>query len=475
MVKEGYTVVSLFSGAGGFDWGFHRAGYRTLLACEKLEQPAKTLAQNLKLETITTPAVPTINGTGIMVQGDVREVDFSQLGHQPDIVIGGPPCQDFSMAISKKGDERPGLNSGRGKLYVEFVRALMFLQPIMFVFENVPGLISANSGTAYEVIQTDLEHLEAKRRESIEEHGNERFPNVEIEGYDLLFSNIVNAPDLGISQTRRRLIIIGLRKDLAQALGKPSVESLGQKIQETLNGEGSLLRRYPLTVFEIFEGETLVELEGKYKQVMTAYKDLADSYIVSPPNDVAAIWQQEVWSKLTHEIKHDYQFVNQIENFSDEEFTEAMEEHAEILKDLRWYQKPVHELESIDKTNAMPRLSTDVIERMRNIPPGQNYEFADGTVWEVEGKNISFIYRRSDPLKPAWTVMAYGGGGTYGYHYERCRAQLTLRERARIQTFTDEFLFCGPHIRAQIGEAVPPFMSERIAQLLKPILLAVTK
>ena len=151
--------------------------------------------------------------------------------------------------------------------------------------------------------------------------------------------------------------------------------------------------------------------------MMAAYQDLADSYIESPPNDAAAVWYREVWSELTHEIKYDYQFVNQIENFSDEEFTEAMEEHAEILKDLEWYQKPVHELEPVDKTNALPRLSEDVIKRMQNIPPGQNYKFADGT----------------------------------------------------------DFQFHGPHVRAKIGEAVPPFMSEQIAQLLKPVLLAVTK
>lgn len=475
MIKEEYTVVSLFSGAGGFDWGFHRSGYKTLLACEILKNPAKTLAKNLvldmlDLEEAELPVSPTVNGRGLMVNEDVQNVDFSQLGHQPDVVIGGPPCQDFSMAISKKGEERPGLNGGRGKLYVEFVRALMFLQPKMFVFENVPGLISANSGTAYSVIQSDLEHLEAKRRESIEEHGIEKFPNVEIEGYELLFSDIVNAPDLGISQTRRRLIIIGLRKDMAQSLGKPIVSAFGQKIKENLSGKGSLLNRYPLTVIEIFEGKTLRELEEKYKQVMAAYKDLADSYIDSPPNDATAAWHRDVWSKLTHEIKLDYQIVNQIENFCDEEFAKAMEEHEDILKSLNWYGKPVHELEPVDKTNALPRLSKDVVERMQNIPPGQNYEFVDDTVWHVEGKNISFIYRRSDPLKPAWTVMAYGGGGTYGYHYERDRAQLTLRERARIQTFTDDFLFYSPHIRAQIGEAVPPLMGERIANTLKPIL-----
>ncbi|GAB4281090.1 MAG: hypothetical protein Kow0080_34490 [Candidatus Promineifilaceae bacterium] len=475
MAKEEYTVVSLFSGAGGFDWGFHQAGYKTLLACEILKNPAKTLAKNLGLEILSVeetklPVSPTVNDHGLMVNEDIQNIDFSQLGHQPDIVIGGPPCQDFSMAISKKDEERPGLNGGRGKLYVEFVRALMFLQPKMFVFENVPGLISANSGIAYKIIQSDLEYLEAKRCESIKEHGAKRFPSAKIEGYDLLFSNIVNAPDLGISQTRRRLIIIGLRKDLSQVLGKSDVEALSQKIHETLSGKGNLMRRYPLTVIEVFEGKTLADLARKYKQVMAAYEDLANSYLESSPNDVASVWLRDVWNNLTFDVKKDYQFLNQIENFSDDEFDKAMKEHKKVLESLKWFGKPIYDLNPPDKTNALPRLSKIVVERMRNIPPGQNYEIVDGTNWEVEGKKISFIYRRSDPLKPAWTVMAYGGGGTYGYHYERHRAQLTLRERARIQTFSDDFLFHNPHVRAQIGEAVPPLLGQRIAEVLKPIL-----
>jgi len=119
-----------------------------------------------------------------------------------------------------------------------------------------------------------------------------------------------------------------------------------------------------------------------------------------------------------------------------------------------------------DKTNDVPRLSLRVKERMSMIPPDENYSFVDGTQWQVQGRNISFIYRRSHPLKPAWTVMANGGGGTYGYHYERNRSQLTLRERARIQSFCDSFVFKGSGIRAQIGEAVPPLMSRKIAELI---------
>jgi DNA (cytosine-5)-methyltransferase 1 len=111
---------------------------------------------------------------------------------------------------------------------------------------------------------------------------------------------------------------------------------------------------------------------------------------------------------------------------------------------------------------------------MRLIPPGENYKFVEGTLWEVEGKGISLVYRRLHPLKPAYTVVAYGGGGTYGYHYRRTRTALTLRELARLQTFPDDFIFFGSRhqIRAQIGEAVPPLAAKRIAEVVKDLLKA---
>ncbi|MEQ6360498.1 DNA cytosine methyltransferase [Thermoanaerobacter thermohydrosulfuricus] len=87
---------------------------------------------------------------------------------------------------------------------------------------------------------------------------------------------------------------------------------------------------------------------------------------------------------------------------------------------------------------------------------------------------MSLIYRRIHPLKPSYTVVAYGGGGTWGYHYRRNRGKLTNRERARLQTFPDTFLFKGTssEVRAQIGEAVPPLLGKKIARAVKLILEA---
>jgi DNA (cytosine-5)-methyltransferase 1 len=111
---------------------------------------------------------------------------------------------------------------------------------------------------------------------------------------------------------------------------------------------------------------------------------------------------------------------------------------------------------------------------MAHIPPNMNYLFVDGTDWKVKG-TMSNIYRRSHPLRPGYTVMAYGGGGTWSYHYEKSRGMLTNRERARLQTFPDDYMFEGKRsqVRTQIGEAVPVRLGTKLAEIAISVLESV--
>lgn len=109
--------------------------------------------------------------------------------------------------------------------------------------------------------------------------------------------------------------------------------------------------------------------------------------------------------------------------------------------------------------NELTRQSALVIERLRHIKPGENAFTADlpeHLQLNVKGAKISQIYKRLDPTKPAYTVTGSGGGGTHIYHYSEPRA-LTNRERARLQTFPDNYEFMGSKesVRRQIGMAVP--------------------
>jgi len=107
----------------------------------------------------------------------------------------------------------------------------------------------------------------------------------------------------------------------------------------------------------------------------------------------------------------------------------------------------------------MTKQSEGVIKRLTFIKPGENAFTADipeEYQLNVAGAKISQIYRRLDPNKPAYTITGSGGGGTHVYHWKEHRA-LTNRERARLQTFPDDFVFWGSKesVRKQIGMAVP--------------------
>ena len=110
--------------------------------------------------------------------------------------------------------------------------------------------------------------------------------------------------------------------------------------------------------------------------------------------------------------------------------------------------------------NELTKQSENVIQRLKFIKPGENAfnaKLPEHLKLNVKGAQISQIYKRLDPNKPAYTVTGSGGGGTHIYHWKENRA-LTNRERARLQTFPDDFIFYGSKesIRKQIGMAVPP-------------------
>ena len=109
--------------------------------------------------------------------------------------------------------------------------------------------------------------------------------------------------------------------------------------------------------------------------------------------------------------------------------------------------------------NDLTRQSATVVERLQHILPGQNAftaDLPDHLKLNITGAQISQIYKRLNPEKPAYTVTGSGGGGTHIYHWDEPRA-LTNRERARLQTFPDDYVFEGSKesVRKQIGMAVP--------------------
>ncbi len=163
-------VVSLFSGAGGLDLGFILAGHEIVWANDLYSDAVATYKQNI--------------GNHI-IEKDIREVPSSDIP-DCDIVIGGFPCQGFSVANVKRNT-----HDERNVLYKELLRVIKDKQPRYFLAENVKGILSLNKGKSFEMIINDFSSL----------------------NYNVVYK-VLNAADYGVPQTRERVIIVGVRKDL---------------------------------------------------------------------------------------------------------------------------------------------------------------------------------------------------------------------------------------------------------------------
>ncbi len=189
MCKDKPKIISLFSGAGGLDIGFEQAGFETVVAVELDESCCDTLRTN-------RPNICVVNKNVIDVTGkELLDLVHLNVG-EPALVIGGPPCQSFSLAGLRKG-----LEDDRGKLLFEFVRIVRETLPLGFVLENVRGLVSWDHGKALNMLIDEF-------KKPIEYNG-------EIYTYSVSKPQILNSVDYGAPQYRERLIVVGNR------MGKP--------------------------------------------------------------------------------------------------------------------------------------------------------------------------------------------------------------------------------------------------------------
>ena len=171
-------TLSLFSGAGGLDIGFHDLGFDIIESVEIESKFAETLR-------INSGEGKKFNHSKVNCI-DIREYEASNIG-DIDFIIGGPPCQTFSAA-GRRASGVLGTTDARGVLFREYVRLLTQLKPKGFLFENVYGIVGAQNGEAWEEIRKSFEEV----------------------GYKLHYM-ILDAADFGVPQHRERLIIVGLK------------------------------------------------------------------------------------------------------------------------------------------------------------------------------------------------------------------------------------------------------------------------
>jgi len=173
-------VISLFSGCGGLDLGFEKAGFEIPFANEF----DKTIWKTFKANHPDT----------YLIESDIRDIKDTYFPDKIDGIIGGPPCQSWSEAGALRG-----INDERGKLFFDYIRILKYKKPKFFLAENVSGMLSKRHIEAVHNIISMFENC----------------------GYNV-YVNLVNAKDYGVAQERKRVFYIGFRKELKVDFKFPS-------------------------------------------------------------------------------------------------------------------------------------------------------------------------------------------------------------------------------------------------------------
>lgn len=396
---------------------------------------------------------------------DIR-IEEALNGEKVWILIGGPPCQAYSVvgrARMRGQDPEKFENDPRHYLYREYLRILATHRPPVFVIENVPGLISSetNGEPIFEKILSDL---------SLSRAGNS---TREYSLYPLKRSNgeiryqdyVVHAEKHDIPQRRHRLIIIGIRHDLSV---EPGLIEDQQRLYTVRDAIQDLPRVRSALSNEVDTYSEWSKVVRTYSEAMCVSKSVTGDLRLQFE---AVIAEREV-------LTLGGEFVA-IAN-SDVLPSKWLQEHAWWFMDERLRGYCNHSTRSHIRQDICRYLYAACYAKARGISPRMR-DFPE-EIWPahrnigdaVAGRMFSDRFRVQLADSPATTVVSHiSKDGHYYIHPDpaQCRS-LTVREAARLQTFPDNYFFCGPKTAqyTQVGNAVPPLLARQIGDIIWGVL-----
>lgn len=419
--RSARTFVDLFAGAGGISQGFRQAGWLPVAGTDVDPDACATYARNFPEATTVCGDIRTAR-----IRGELIEASDGV-----DVVVGGPPCQGFSQVRS----HARLIDDPKNSLYREFVRLVGYLKPKAFVMENVPGM--AQMGIV-EQVEQDL-----GRRGRYRVH-----------------AMLLDAADFGVPQTRKRIVFIGLDRDLG--IEPPHVIGTGASSAIAL-GRPVHARRHVLS-------------HGAANQSSGSLLE----------------WLADAWDDRVVSVE---QAIGDLQDLESSTYDSDVRPVYEALREpTSIYQKAMRQGLGDEITNvAVPRMNADTRLRLEAIPPGGNYldlpehlteRFITGQRWGQDNgsgrlsRKHFYAYRRLHPGIWSWTLNTKADSV---YHWSRQRS-LSVREFARLQSFPDDYVITTDDRRGelpgrigggaahsryrQIGNAVPPLLARAIAKAI---------
>lgn len=492
-----FAIIDLFAGPGGLGEGFSRAGQdaetpmRIALSVEMDDHAIQTLRLRAFLRSFEEFPSEYYEAIGVgaplpdwseiypahwrkachEVRQRVLGSDgvFDELAVELDraretcagdtILIGGPPCQAYSLAGRSrnkgKADYVPE-DDERHYLYREYVRILDRLRPAAFVMENVKGMLSSHvdGGGIFSKVLYDLEHAGdgyhlLPLAQSAPPNGR-RAPAQDF---------LVRAEQHGVPQARHRVIILGIRSDLAKGLvlkggllGEPQPHvPVGQalaglwKLRSGLSSEDQTSAWLDAVKTQAANIAASHDVAAEVRDVARSVAEAMDL-----PDRRSSRWRGETIGMPAH--LRDW--------FADHRLRSTLhhETRGHIPEDLGRYLYSAAYARAFGTSPKLSEFPGFLQPSHKNRASG---DFADRFRTQVEGK-------------PATTVTSHiSKDGHYFIHPDPTQVRsLTVREAARLQTFPDNYFFCGPRTKQyhQVGNAVPPYLAWQIAKAVRQLL-----
>jgi DNA (cytosine-5)-methyltransferase 1 len=394
-----YNCIDLFCGSGGLARGFHSTNIKTVFANDF----DKEISNSYKTNFPNTP----------FIEGDISSLNYNEISNnhniQPekiDVIIGGPPCQGYSMANRKRIEE-----DERNLLFLEFIRCVLYFKPKCFLIENVVGMKGES-----------INHK--NKNTSVLSAINDYFDNINEVKYKIGFRTF-KSEEYGVPQFRRRIILIGTRID-------------SKKSDLELGIIGNLLKSHK-------------SIEGVRKEKQRQNQiSLLDS-ITNPTSSI---------------VKEPITIWDAISDLPDIESGDGSKKMEYASTPQNNYQELMREKSNIVFNHISTPHSEETLKRIKLIKQGENFESLPK---ELKTKSVhSGAYGRleANSLSPTITTRFDTPSTGRVIHPFKNRT-ITVREAARIQSFPDHHQFTGTRTSQgkQIGNAVPPLVGKKIAEM----------